>query len=124
MTTSPGSSPQDPVTVLVDDVRSFRDGRPARVARSSAAALDLLGSLAGSRIDDLWLDHDLVGRDTIQPVVQWMVQQAEAGSPVRTGMVHIHASRFEAAHEMRTALAAAGYPVRLSHDLGMWVRGA
>lgn len=114
----------EPLTVLIDDVRAFRDGRPALVARSSAEGLTLLASLAGRRIDDLWLDHDLVGRDTIAPVVEWMVSQAKAGAPVPVGVVHVHASRFVAAHEVRTALAAAGYPVRLSHDLGMWVRGS
>jgi hypothetical protein len=63
-----------PLTVLVDDVRAFRDERPALVARSSHEALRLLDGLGGTRIDDLWLDHDLVGDDTIRPVVDWMVQ--------------------------------------------------
>jgi hypothetical protein len=48
-----------PLTVLVDDVRGFRDKRPALVARSSQEALDLLNELRDRRIDDLWLDHDL-----------------------------------------------------------------
>jgi hypothetical protein len=41
------------LTVLVDDVRSFRDGRPCLVARSSAAGVELLQRLAGTRIDHL-----------------------------------------------------------------------
>ena len=48
-----------PLTVLVDDVRGFRDKRPALVARSSQEALHLLDELRGKRIADLWLDHDL-----------------------------------------------------------------
>jgi len=60
-----------PLTVLVDDVRGFRDERPARIARSSQEALDLLTRLGDRRIDHLWLDHDLVGDDTIRPVVEF-----------------------------------------------------
>jgi hypothetical protein len=63
-----------PLTVLVDDARGFRDKRPALVARSSQEALDLLNELRDERVDDLWLDHDLVGEDTIRPVVEQLVR--------------------------------------------------
>ena len=42
-----------PLTVLVDDVRGFKDERPALVARSSQEALRLLDELGGKRIDHL-----------------------------------------------------------------------
>ena len=58
-----------PLTVLVDDVRGFRDARPALLARSSQEALTLLDELGGKRIDHLWLDHDLGGEDTVGPVM-------------------------------------------------------
>ena len=112
-----------PLTVLVDDVRGFRDERPALVARSSHEALRLLDGLGGTRIDDLWLDHDLVGDDTIRPVVDWMVRLANAGSPLNVGQIHIHSSNVGAGHWMRLQLEAAGYPVRRSFALGMWIRG-
>jgi hypothetical protein len=114
---------QSPLTVLVDDVRVFRDERPALVARSSQEALRLLDELGGKRIDDLWLDHDLVGDDTIRPVVDWTVQRANAGSPLNVGQIHIHSSNVGAGHWMRLELEAAGYPVLRSFALGMWIRG-
>ena len=62
----PAAQPPDhaTLTVLVDDVRGFKDERPALVARSSQEALRLLDELRGQRIDHLWLDHDLVDDDT------------------------------------------------------------
>jgi hypothetical protein len=43
-----GRLPNDsPLTVLVDDVRGFKDRRPALVARSSPEALRLLDELEG-----------------------------------------------------------------------------
>jgi hypothetical protein len=45
-----------PLTVLVDDVRGFKDRRPSLAARSSPQALRLLDELEGERIDHLWLD--------------------------------------------------------------------
>jgi hypothetical protein len=43
------------LTVLVDDVRAFKDERPALIARSSQDALTLLDDLGNRRIDHLWL---------------------------------------------------------------------
>ena len=112
-----------PLTVLVDDVRGFRDERPALVARSSQEALRLLDGLGSKRIDHLWLDHDLVGDDTIRPVVDWIFQLANTGSPLNVGQIHIHSSNVGAGHWMRLELEAAGYPVLRSFALGMWIRG-
>ena len=112
-----------PLTVLVDDVRGFRDERPALVARSSQEALTLLDELGGTRIDNLWLDHDLGGDDTIRAVVNWMVQLASTGSPLNVGQIHIHSSNVGAGHWMRLELEAAGYPVTRNFSLNMWVRG-
>jgi hypothetical protein len=113
---------QSPLTVLIDDVRGFRDGRPALVARSSQEALTLLGDLGDARIDDLWLDHDLVGDDTIRPVIDWMVQLAGTGSPLNVGQVHVHSSNVGAGHLIGVDLLAAGYPVVRSYALAMWIR--
>jgi len=111
-----------PLTVLVDDVRGFRDKRPALVARSSAGALDLLDELRDERIDDLWLDHDLVGEDTIRPVVELLVRLANEGTPQSVGQIHIHSSNVGAGHWMRLELHAAGYSVVHSYALAMWTR--
>jgi len=127
MPVSPSASPKPaphtpPLTVLVDDVRSFRDQRPARVARSSQDALKLLEELGDTRIDHLWLDHDLVGDDTIRPVVEHLVQQARAGSPLDVGQIHIHLSSVGGRHWMGEQLVKAGYPVIHSYALTIWTR--
>jgi len=108
------------LTVLIDDVRSFRDGRPALVARTSADGVDLLTSLAQTRIEDLWLDHDLTGQDSIAPVIAYLVDRASAGRPLDVGTIHIHASRAGPAHEMGVTLRAAGYHARHSYHAYMW----
>src|SRR5688500_9439474 len=98
------------VTVLVDDTRDFKDGRPALTARSSAAALVLLDGLAGARIDDLWLDYNLIGDDTVQPVVDRLIALADAGTPLATARIHVHSSNIRHGHRITAELAAAGYP--------------
>lgn len=72
-------------TVLIDDVRRFRDGRPCVVARTSAAGLAVLDELCESRIDDLWLDHDLGGEDTIWPIIRLLEDAHLRGRPSTSG---------------------------------------
>jgi hypothetical protein len=110
------------LTVLVDDVRGFRDERPAKVARSSLEAVNLLEELGSQRIDHLWLDHDLVGEDTIRPVIELLVHRAMTGTPLNVCQVHIHSANVGAAHQMGLDLRAAGYAVVRSYSLGMWIR--
>jgi hypothetical protein len=111
-----------PLTVLVDDVRDFKDDRPALVARSSPEALALLDELEGERIDHLWLDHDLAGGDTIGPVVDLLVHRAQTGQPVNVGQIHIHTINLVAGVEMVVALRTSGYAVVRSYALTMWTR--
>jgi hypothetical protein len=111
-----------PLTVLVDDVRDFKDDRPALVARSSPEALSLLDELEGERIDHLWLDHDLFGQDTIRPVVDRLVHRAKAGSPVNVAQIHIHTANIRAGYRMHVVLRAAGYAVVRSYAITMWTR--
>jgi hypothetical protein len=106
----------------VDDVRDFKDERPALVARSSPEALSLLDELGGKRIDHLWLDHDLVGKDTVGPVVDLLVHRANTGSPVNVGQIHIHTINLVAGVGMSVALRKAGYAVVRSYALRMWTR--
>jgi hypothetical protein len=115
-------SNNSPLTVLVDDVRGFKDQRPAQVARSSPEALKLLDELEDARIDHLWLDHDLVGKDTVDPVVDRLIHRAEIGSPLNVGQIHIHTANLTAGHQMLVALREAGYPVVRSYALRMWTR--
>jgi hypothetical protein len=87
---NPQSPHPTPLTVLIDDARPLRDQRPALAARSSQEVLRLLEDPGNTRIDHLWLDHDLIGEDTIGAVVDWMVQLASAGSPRNVGQIHVH----------------------------------
>ena len=106
-TTSAGESPV--LRVLVDDVRVFRDRRPARLARTSREALALLDELGDVWIDELWLDHDLIGGDTVQPLVDRLVALAAAGAPARIGRIFVHSANTRAGHRITAELQAAGY---------------
>ena len=74
-----GSKPKGlavPRIVLIDDLRSFVDGRRAEVARTSAAGILLLARCRDQRLGELWQDHDLGGDDTIWPVVEVLERAA------------------------------------------------
>jgi hypothetical protein len=116
------SSHPQPLTVLIDDTRGFRDERPALIARSSQDALRLLEQLGPKRIDHLWLDHDLGGEDTIRPVIDLMLHMANTGHPLNVAEVHIHTANVGAGHQMVLELQTAGYAVVRSYSLGMWTR--
>lgn len=99
-----------PLTVLLDDARDFKDGRPAHVVRTSSDALALLVSLDGRPIDDLWLDYDLIGDDTSQPVVDQLVALAAAGAPLEVARFLVHSSNIRHGHRICAELSKAGYP--------------
>lgn len=114
--------PRRPLTVLVDDTRDFKDGRPALTARTSEEALALLRRLADTPIDDLWLDYDLSLGDTAQPVVDHLVGLAAAGRPQAVATIRVHSSNIRHGHRICAELVAAGYPARRSYAANMWVR--
>ena len=114
--------PDEPLTMLVDDVRLFRDDRPCLVARTSADAVALLRSLRGRHIAHLWLDHDLIGDDDIWPVVRLLEDAHLRGEPLDVGLVHVHAARTGPARRMVVSLRRAGYPVERFVDLRTWTR--
>ena len=66
------------LTVLIDDLRDFRDGREAIVLRTSTDGLSYLNGFQG-HLDELWLDHDLGGDDTIRPVTLHLEELAFHG---------------------------------------------
>ncbi|MEV4507435.1 cyclic-phosphate processing receiver domain-containing protein [Dactylosporangium sp. NPDC049525] len=108
------SSERERVIVLVDDLRSFVDGRAAEVARTSAAGVEVLGRYRQRRIDELWLDHDLGGDDTIWPVVELLELAAFEERPFDVGVVVIHSANPPGAAKMLQALRRWGYEVRLA----------
>ena len=64
------------IVLLVDDERDFRDGvippdASVHTCRTSGDAIRFLdsASIDGTRIDQVWLDHDLGDNDTIMPLI-------------------------------------------------------
>jgi hypothetical protein len=100
--------------LLVDDLRSFVDGRPASVARTSAAGVELLGRHHTDRIGELWLDHDLGGDDTIWPVVAVLERAAFDDRPFDIGVINVHSANPTGAAKIAQALRRWNYPVRLA----------
>ncbi len=109
-----------PVVVLIDDVRSFSDGRACEVARTSAEALTLLHRLLDADVDELWLDYDLGGDDTVMPVVDWLVTVADRGAAFPVRRVIVHSVNVGGGHRVTTRLQHAGYPVERHYNARCW----
>ncbi|MEH0825189.1 MULTISPECIES: cyclic-phosphate processing receiver domain-containing protein [unclassified Micromonospora] len=101
-----------PRILLVDDLRSFVDGRVAQVARTSAAGIEALERHRGQWLDELWLDHDLGGDDTIWPVVEVLEQAAFEEHPFDIGVVYVHSANPAGAAKIAQVLRRWGYNVR------------
>ncbi|MET3425369.1 hypothetical protein BJ973_004581 [Actinoplanes tereljensis] len=107
--------------LLVDDLRSFIDGRVAEVARTSDAGVTLLERYRNQRLDELWLDHDLGEDDTIWPVVEVLERAAFDGRPFDIGVINIHSANPAGAAKMAQALRRWEYRVVIasgSTDVG------
>lgn len=100
--------------VLIDDLRSFVDGRAAEVARTSSAGVELLEQNRSTRLDEVWLDHDLGGEDTIWPVVEVLERAAFDERPFDIGVIVVHSANPAGAGTMTQALRHWGYRVRLA----------
>jgi hypothetical protein len=101
-----------PPILLIDDLRSFVDGRMAQVARTSAEGIEALERHRGLRLDELWLDHDLGGDDTIWPVVEVLERAAFEGRQFDVGVVYIHSANPPGAAKIMQTLRRWGYNVR------------
>lgn len=100
------------LTVLIDDVRWFRDARPCEVARTSSVGVALLISLQGRQIYELYLDYDLGGEDTVMPVIDLLCDQ-----PFDVVKTWIHSFNPAGAVIIRQRLSRAGYDVSHHHDV-------
>ncbi|MFI1104589.1 cyclic-phosphate processing receiver domain-containing protein [Streptomyces melanogenes] len=72
-----------PVILGIDDLRPLP--WTTRIARSSGEGVKLLQEHRDSLIDELWLDHDLGGDDSILPVMTLLEEAAFNGRPFRIG---------------------------------------
>ncbi len=104
------SAAPTPVILGIDDLRPLP--WTTRIARSSGDGIKLLEEHRDSFIDELWLDHDLGGDDTILPVVTLLEEAAFNGRPFRIGTVFVHSSNPTGAETVVRSLARWDYQVR------------
>ncbi|MEU7975388.1 cyclic-phosphate processing receiver domain-containing protein [Micromonospora sp. NPDC049089] len=96
--------------------RSFADGRSAEVARTSAAGIELLDQYRDRCLDQLWLDHDLGGDDTVWPVVEVLERATFDKCPFDVGVINVHSANSAGAAKVAQVLRHWGYRVRPSDD--------
>lgn len=94
--------------VVVDDQRTLRDADVH--LRTSEQALEWL-ALCDRAVDELWLDHDLGGEDTVRPVVLWLLERAFLGDKLRIGTVFVQSMNPVGAEWIEGSLSRL-YPVR------------
>ncbi|WP_103944202.1 cyclic-phosphate processing receiver domain-containing protein [Thermomonospora echinospora] len=99
-----------PVVLGIDDLRSLP--RATRIARTSREGVLLLEEHRDREIDELWLDHDLGGDDSIMPVVAVLERAAFDGRPFRIGMIFVHSADPSGAETVVRVLKRWNYPVR------------
>ncbi|MER5886204.1 cyclic-phosphate processing receiver domain-containing protein [Streptomyces sp. NPDC001941] len=99
-----------PVILGIDDLRPLP--RATRLARTSAEGVALLQEHRDTYVDELWLDHDLGGEDSIMPVVTLLEEAAFQGRPYRIGTVFVHSANPSGAETMVRSLARWNYRVR------------
>ncbi|MEW2285567.1 cyclic-phosphate processing receiver domain-containing protein [Streptomyces sp. NPDC047841] len=99
-----------PVILGIDDLRSLP--WTTRIARSSGEGVKLLQEHRDSFIDELWLDHDLGGDDSILPVVTLLEEAAFNGRPFRIGTVFVHSANPIGAETVVRSLTRWNYQVR------------
>lgn len=91
-------------TLLIDDLRNFRDDPPnVVIARTSEEAIDLLSSQI---FDDVWWDHDLGEDDTTQKVADWLLYQAITSHKIKIDTCFIHTSNPVGAVNLKTTLTS------------------
>ncbi|WP_052866220.1 cyclic-phosphate processing receiver domain-containing protein [Streptomyces niger] len=99
-----------PVILGIDDLRPLPGA--TRVARTSRDGVQLLQEHRETFVDELWLDHDLGGDDSIMPVVTLLEEAAFDGRPFRIGTVFVHSANPIGAETVVRSLTRWNYRVR------------
>lgn len=96
--------------LFIDDERSVHHQiENVTTARTSVEAIAFLeASLSGQTYDEVWLDHDLGGDDTITPVVDWLAEQAFHNVPYPATIV-IHTANPVGQRMIARAMKRYGY---------------
>ncbi|WP_243436748.1 DUF3592 domain-containing protein [Streptomyces sp. FH025] len=106
-----------PVVLGIDDLRPLP--RATRIARTSREGIRLLEEHRDRFIDELWLDHDLGGDDTIMPVVALMEEAAFDGRPFQIGAVFVHSANPVGAASVVRSLTRWSYRVQRASVQGV-----
>lgn len=103
--------------LLIDDLRNFvKEPKNLIVCRNSEAALAELRK-ENSAFTSIWLDHDLGGEDTINPVVDYLCERSTWNNPVDVLTIYVHTSNPVGGDQMMRSLAKYGYlAVRVNAD--------
>ena len=101
---------EKPVVLGIDDLRPLP--RATRIARTSGEGIRLLQEHRDTFIDELWLDHDLGGDDTILPVVTLLEEAAFNDRPFRIGTIFVHSANPIGAETVIRSLSRWRYQVR------------
>lgn len=105
-----GPGERRPVILGIDDLRPLP--RATRVARTSYEGILLLEEHRDQEIDELWLDHDLGGDDSIMPVVALLEEAAFVGHPFNIGVIFVHSANPSGAETVVRVLKRWDYRVR------------
>jgi len=98
------------IKLAIDDDRLLPG--MSEIARSSQAGIEMLARYSRVRIDELWLDHDLGGTDTILPVCEVLEETAFNGVPYDIGIILVHSANPVGANTVVNALLRQGYNAR------------
>jgi hypothetical protein len=79
--------------LLLDDERSFADGRESLVAKSVQAAITATDDL--TELDELWLDFVLIGPASDEFLMH-LSDRKRNGNPLTIKKVYIHTSSWDA----------------------------
>lgn len=94
----------DVYRLVIDDLRNFSfEADYARDSQTGRGMLKIADRI-GLHIDELWLDHDLGGSDTIYPVVHWLEEKGFFETPANIGKIYIHTSNPVGRASMKAAL--------------------
>lgn len=77
--------------VVIDDERTHvRGGRHLRTSADALEYLKRFQNQTDATIDELYLDHDLGGDDSIRPVVDELERACFEGEPYRIRRIFVH----------------------------------
>ncbi|MFE5325381.1 cyclic-phosphate processing receiver domain-containing protein [Embleya sp. NPDC056575] len=94
----------------IDDLRPLPWA--TRIARTSADGIRLLHEHRDRYVEELWLDHDLGGDDSILPVLTVLEEAAFDGRPFRIGTIFVHSANPTGAEAVVRSLTRWNYRVR------------